>query len=735
MKITKEILKKHNLTDAEFEKIKSLLGRDPNYTELGVFSAMWNEHVSYKSSRIHLKKFSTFTKRVMQGPGENAGIIDVGENHAICFKMESHNHPSYIEPFQGAATGVGGILRDIFTMGARPIASLDSLRFGSMDHPRTGYLVRGVVQGIGFYGNCMGVPTVGGEMFFDPSYNGNCLVNAFTIGIVRHDRIRLARASGAGSPVIYVGSRTGRDGIHGSSMASESFDEKSVSRRPTVQVGDPFTEKVLLEACLELFEKDHIVGIQDMGASGLTCSTFEMASRGSAGMNISLDRIPVRAKNMTPYEMLLSESQERMLIVARKGHEKNVQKIFHKWDIEAEVIGEVREGGLMEMFHNGEKVVDLPVSIVADHAPVYERKIEEPEDLKQRQSLDILSLPQPDDYGRILLELIGSVNLCSRKPVFTQYDHSVQVRTILGPEASDAAVMRLNETGQKAVALTSDGNGRMTYLDPYCGGLRNVAEAALNLACSGAEPLGLTDCLNFGNPENPSVMWEFERAVQGIADACRFFNIPVVSGNVSFYNETEGKSIFPTPVIAMTGIIEDSMKVCGSSFKDQGSLIAVAGSGEFSVSGSEYLMQRFSMTKGRPVGINLSAELALHCFLREIIKKGFIESAHDISDGGIAVALMESAIGTGRDSKGFSVDLSFIRGRTDEILFGEGPTRVIISFNPEQEKSIVSSAERFKVPLKIIGMTSDSGAEIKPFLKIDLEDALCRWQNGLKGIL
>ena len=565
--ITADVVAQHGLTPDEYRRVVEILGREPNYTELGIFSVMWSEHCSYKSSRVHLRKFPTTGPRVVQGPGENAGVIDIGDGWVAAFKMESHNHPSFIEPYQGAATGVGGILRDIFTMGARPIACLDSLRFGELTAPRMKYLVDGVVRGISGYGNCIGIPTVGGETSFHSSYNGNILVNVFALGVARAEKIFKGTASGVGNPVIYVGSKTGRDGIHGATMASAEFDEASEEKRPTVQVGDPFTEKLLLEACLEIMDTDAIVGIQDMGAAGLTSSSFEMAGRAGTGIRMHLDRVPIRESGMTPYEIMLSESQERMLIVAKAGREAEVVRVFDKWDLNAAVVGEVTDDGFVRLLWHGEEAATIPVEPISTEAPVYERPMARPSYLDgigatvDRQRVD------DGDETQTLLQLIASPNLCSKHWIFEQYDTTVRTNTIAAPEQRDAAVVRVKGTG-RALAITSDVNPVYCYLDPYEGGKQAVAEAARNIAASGGRPVAITDCLNFGSPERPEIMWQFAECIRGISDACLALETPVVSGNVSFYNETEGRGIHPTPSVGMVGILEEETAGRGLAFPE-----------------------------------------------------------------------------------------------------------------------------------------------------------------------
>ncbi|RMF80283.1 MAG: phosphoribosylformylglycinamidine synthase subunit PurL, partial [Nitrospirae bacterium] len=604
--ITPELVADHGITPEEYERLTRILGREPTFPELGVFSVMWSEHCSYKSSRLHLAKLPTEAPWVIQGPGENAGIVDIGGGLACCFKMESHNHPSFIEPYQGAATGVGGILRDVFTMGARPVASLDSLRFGPLSDPLHRHLVRGVVAGIAGYGNCMGIPTVAGELTAGPAYRGNILVNVMTAGIVRHDRIFKGEAAGVGNPVMYVGAKTGRDGIHGATMASEEFSDDASQKRPTVQVGDPFTEKRLLEACLELMRHDWIVGIQDMGAAGLTSSSCEMASRSGTGIHLDLDRVPQREAGMTPYEMLLSESQERMLLVARKGCEERVRELFERWDLEAVVIGEVSGDGLFRCRHRGEVVVEIPAAAIADEAPKYDRPYERPE---PDRSLDLEAVPLPEDYGEALLALLRSPGVAHKGWVWEQYDHMVRTDTVVLP-GSDAAVVRVKQTGA-GIALTCDCNPRWCRLDPYLGAQHAVAEAARNLACAGARPLAVTDCLNFGSPENPRVMGQFVAAVEGMAAACRALETPVVSGNVSFYNETQGSPVDPTPEVGMVGLLERVEDRLEQGFAAAGDRIYLLGEDRGELGGSEYLSVVHGIEAGPIPALDLAEAAAL----------------------------------------------------------------------------------------------------------------------------
>jgi phosphoribosylformylglycinamidine synthase len=730
--VTPELVASHGLTQEEYKKILAILGREPNYTELGVFSVMWSEHCSYKSSRPYLKLLPTQGPQVLQGPGENAGVVDIGDGLAVAFKMESHNHPSFIEPYQGAATGVGGILRDIFTMGARPIASLNSLRFGSFDHVRTSYLLSGVVAGIGGYGNCVGVPTVGGEVYFDESYNANILVNAFTLGIVKKKRIFTGVAKGAGNPIIYVGSKTGRDGIHGATMASESFSDEKEQRRPTVQVGDPFTEKLLLEACLELMEKDFIVGIQDMGAAGLTSSSSEMAGRGGCGVELDLSRVPLREAGMTPYEILLSESQERMLLVARKGTEGEIRRIFDKWDLDAVVIGQVTEDQLFRARFDQVEVARIPIDALTKDAPVYHRPKARPANHDQMQQLDLASIPQPGDLGETLKVMLGSPNIASKEWVYRQYDHFVRSNTVVAPGA-DAAVIRVKGT-RKGIALTVDGNGRYCFLDPYVGGVLAVAEAARNLACVGARPLGLTDCLNFGSPENPVVMWQFAQVVQGMRDACIALQVPVVSGNVSFYNETDGVPIYPTPTVAMVGLVAQIDRVVTPWFQAAGDIIVLLGRTREELGGSEYLKWMHGLTRGTPPWIDLKLEQAVqHCCV-EAIERGILRSAHDVSDGGLAVALAECAIGGPEKPLGVRIE-NHEMIRPDALLFSESQSRIVVSLEEEQLNQLQQMATRYNIPLRVIGTVGGSRFSIHPLLQIAVEELRTIWSSGLTARL
>ena len=698
--ITPEVIASHGITPDEYQRIRQILGRDPNYTELGIFSVMWSEHCSYKSSRVHLRKFPTKGPRVVQGPGENAGVIDIGDGWVAAFKMESHNHPSFIEPYQGAATGVGGILRDIFTMGARPIACLDSLRFGDLDAPRMRYLVDGVVRGIGGYGNCIGIPTVGGETSFHSSYNGNILVNAFALGVARRDKIFKGTASGVGNPVIYVGSKTGRDGIHGATMASAEFDQASEEKRPTVQVGDPFTEKLLLEACLEVMESDAIVGIQDMGAAGLTSSSFEMAGRGGTGIRLDLDKVPVRESGMTPYEILLSESQERMLIVAKRGRENEVVRVFEKWDLNASVIGEVTGDGVERVFWHGEEVAAIPVDPISTEAPVYERPMKPVSPEKTGAKRPVRA---DENVTQTLLQLLASPNLCSKHWIWEQYDTTVRTNTIAKPERRDAAIVRVKGTG-RALAMTSDVNPVYCYLDPYEGGKQAVAEAARNVAASGGRPVAITDCLNFGSPERPEIMWQFSECIRGISDACNALGTPVVSGNVSFYNETEGRAIYPTPTVGMVGIVEREDIGADLYFADAGLDIVLLGTTSDELGGAEWQQMFEPASMSKPPRVDLDREKALIDLLLTAYEHRLIRSAHDISNGGLAVALAECSM----EGIGCHVDLTGHADSLDAIalLFSESQARAIVSTSRPDTDELLRLAKRHDVPAMRIGRTA-----------------------------
>jgi phosphoribosylformylglycinamidine synthase subunit PurL len=714
--ITPELITEHNLSEEEYSRIISILGREPNLVELGIFSAMWSEHCSYKSSRVHLKKLPTTGPKVIQGPGENAGIVDIGDGLAVAFKMESHNHPSFIEPYQGAATGVGGILRDIFTMGARPIASLDSLRFGALDAPRMRHLVDGVVRGIAGYGNCMGIPTVGGETTFHPAYNGNILVNVMNVGVVRKDRIFRGRAEGAGNPVVYVGSKTGRDGIHGATMASEEFaGDETKQKKPTVQVGDPFTEKLLLEACLELFETDAVVGIQDMGAAGLTSSAFEMAGRAGSGIELDLSKVPVREEGMTPYEIMLSESQERMLLVARRDRLDRVFEIFRKWDLDAAEIGRVTDSGRVVLFFEGRIVADLPAEPLSAQAPLYDRPRTAP---APRPASIWPTESEPLDYCDCLKRILASPNIAEKSWIWTQYDHMVGTNTVERP-GGDAALVRVKGT-KKALALKSDVNPFFCALDPYRGAALAVAEAARSIACTGARPLAITDCLNFGNPEKPEVMGQFEAAVRGLSDACRALEIPVVSGNVSFYNETDGRPIPPTPTIGMVGLIEDVEKRVRLPFRRAGDVVALLGESRDELGGSEFLRVVRSRDEGPCPGLDLSAEKRLIELLLALAENQALASAHDVSEGGLATAAAECAMKSGLGAEvALESDL-----RPSALLFGETPGRVLVTTDPGREREVRSAAEKAAVPFRVLGRVTEGRLRISVRPKVLLDESV-----------
>ena len=704
--ITPQIVKEHGLTVEEFRRILDLLDRTPNLTELGIFSVMWSEHCSYKSSRPYLRKLPVEGPRVLQGPGENAGVIDIGDGLAVVFKIESHNHPSFIEPHQGAATGVGGIMRDIFTMGARPIALLNSLRFGELDDPRTRFLLNGVVDGISSYGNCTGVPTVGGEIYFDACYNGNILVNAFCLGLIKSDRIFCAGAGGVGNQILYVGSKTGRDGIHGASLlASSEFDETTEDKRPTVQVGDPFTEKLLIEACLELFKCDWVVGVQDMGAAGLTSSSFEMAHRAETGVFMDLSKVPLREEGMIPYEILLSESQERMLFVIEPGHESEALAILDKWGLDAAIIGEVIEESCVRIEFEGQEVVNLPIFPVVDGALDLKRESKRPAYLDKVGHVNLTRIPDFTRGDTALKKLLACPNIASKEWVFEQYDHMVRLNTLVMP-GSDAAVLRIKDT-EKAVAISVDCNSRYCYLDPYEGAAIAVAEACRNIVCSGAQPIGLTNCLNFGNPEKPEIMWQFQQAVEGMGDACRFFDIPVVSGNVSLYNETKGDAIYPTPTVAVVGLIEDQKKIMTQGFKKSGDQIALIGFTMEELGGTEYLKIMFDRSEGKPPVLDRKHEKQVQDFCRELIQKGLISSAHDCSEGGLTVAVAESCFSYGGQTLGATLSLESTL-RNDTLLFGETQSRIVISFPKERANEIEDLATAFPVDLSLIGEVGGS---------------------------
>ncbi len=743
-KVTPETVARHGLKPDEYDRIVRHLGREPTYVELGVFSVMWSEHCSYKSSRVHLKTFPTEGPRVLQGPGENAGVVDVGDGLAVSFKMESHNHPSYIEPYQGAATGVGGILRDVFTMGARPVASMNSLRFGDPAHPRTAYLVEGVVAGIGGYGNCMGVPTVGGEVAFHPSYDGNCLVNAFTLGILPSDKIFRGTAAGVGNPVMYVGAKTGRDGIHGATMASAEFDASTEEKRPTVQVGDPFMEKLLLEACLELFKTDAVVGIQDMGAAGFTSSSVEMAGRSGNGLDLFLDEVPLREEGMTPYEILLSESQERMLLVAAEGKEDVVRRICSKWDLDVAIVGRVTSTGRWRAHWRGKVVADIPVDPLTEGAPKYERPMRPHPALPELGRFDPKTLPEPADLGAALLRLLARPTISSKEWVYRQYDHMVRLVGAVRP-GGDAAVVRLatgdERHARKGIAMSVAANGRWCFLDPHLGAMHAVAECARNIACVGGEPLAISDCLNFGNPEKPEIMWQFAECVRGIGDACRALGTPVVSGNVSLYNETEGQAIFPTPTVAMVGLVEPVERTCHSAFRNAGDLVALVGTIQGEVGGSEYLAGEFGKEAGAIPALDLAKERAVHETVRRAVKDGLLSSAHDCSDGGLAVALAECCMmqdvppdGSKPAWMGAALRIPFPT-RKDFVLFGEDASRIVVSLPSANLSKLEVVANECGAPLVALGAVGGERLEIQGAISLPVADLAKAWRDGIPSVL
>jgi phosphoribosylformylglycinamidine synthase II len=709
--ITPALVAEHGLTDAEYQRLVAMLGRAPTFTELGIVSALWSEHCSYKHSRPVLRTLPTQAPYVLQGPGENAGVIAIGDGLAVAFKIESHNHPSAVEPYQGAATGVGGILRDVFTMGARPIALLDSLRFGALDSPRVRYLFGGVVKGIGDYGNCVGIPTVAGEVMFDPSYEGNPLVNAMCVGLMREEELIRARAEGVGNPIIAVGARTGRDGIHGASFASEDLSAASEAKRPRVQVGDPFTEKLLLEASLELIRSGHIVAIQDMGAAGLTSSSAEMAARGDVGVTIDVTKVPVREEGMTPYEILLSESQERMLVVAKRGHEAHVRAILAKWDLTAEVIGEVIAEPVYRVTEGERVVAEFPGSRLVTDCPVYTPEARESDQIRALRARDVLATPErPEEADPMwtLVQLLSSPTIASKRWVYRQYDTTVRTGTAVLPGEGDAAVIRLRGT-DKALAMKTDCNGRYVYLDPRVGGRIAVAEAARNVACVGARPMAITNCLNFGNPRRPEVFYQFREAVGGMGDACRALGTPVTGGNVSFYNESPTGAVYPTPVIGMVGVVDSLDHVTRSAFRDDGDAIVLLGEPTDELGGSEYLARVHGIVAGAPPRCDLERERATIDALLEAIRGGIVHSAHDCSEGGLAVALAECAVGDRERLVGAEVDLSAWSALPARcVLFGEAQARVVVS-TPDAAR-VLAIAERHKVPARRIGtVRAESG--------------------------
>jgi phosphoribosylformylglycinamidine synthase II len=772
-----ETLRQHGLTLEEYEKIKQLLGgREPTITELGIFSVMWSEHCSYKSSRVHLKRLPTRSKLVLQGPGENAGIIDIGDGWACAFKIESHNHPSFIEPFQGATTGVGGILRDIFTMGARPVAVMDSLRFGPItarvdagnspsqaaglnpsqtDEAPTApriltraelhknhSVLEGVVSGVASYGNCFGVPNLGGETKFEPCYSGNPLVNAFALGLVRKNGIFYAKAAGEGNPVIYVGAKTGRDGIHGATMASEEFSEASEAKRPNVQVGDPFLEKLLLEACLEAMQTGAIVGIQDMGAAGLTCSTCEMGGRGGVGVEIELDRVPQRETGMTPYEIMLSESQERMLLVAQKGREEEVFRVFEKWGLDAVEVGKVTADNKLRVLEHGKVVAEIPNPALTDDAPVYKRPMARWEPPVPREMPESVRLGAARDFTADLKQMVASPNICSKRWVWQQYDHMVQTNTVEAPGAGDAGVIRIKPTNpgdpERALAMALDGNGRWCYLDPRLGAMHAVAEAARKVACSGATPVGATNCLNFGNPEKPHIMWQFSQTIDGITKACEELEIPITGGNVSFYNETLGEGIYPTPVLGVVGILDDVHKAAKMHFATPGRTIVLLHAGESGditdaeteFGSSEYAKEIFGKVWGYPPELDLEKEAGLQKAVIALIAHRLVDSAHDCADGGLAIALSEAAF---PKNVGARVNLASGGLPGEFVLFGEDASRIVISCDPDKLTPIKQIAVKYGVAADVIGETIPDRLEISFEGKLVISAAISELTSAYEG--
>ena len=694
VKITPELVASHGLKPDEYVRFVKLIGREPTITELGIVSAMWNEHCSYKSSKKWLKTLPTKGPRVIQGPGENAGVVDIGDGQAVIFKMESHNHPSFIEPYQGAATGVGGILRDVFTMGARPVAALNALRFGAPDHPKTRHLVSGVVAGIGGYGNSFGVPTIGGEVNFHPRYNGNILVNAMAVGLADADKIFYSKAEGVGLPVVYLGAKTGRDGIHGATMASAEFDDKAEEKRPTVQVGDPFTEKCLLEACLELMASGAVIAIQDMGAAGLTCSAVEMGAKGDLGLELDLDKVPCREDGMTAYEMMLSESQERMLMVLRPEKEKEAEAIFRKWGLDFAIVGHTTDTLRFVVKHEGEVKADLPIKQLGDEAPEYDRPWIAP---KAPPVLDSKDIPAPNDLPAAILKIVGSPDMCSRRWVWEQYDHLIMSNTAQIP-GGDSGVVRVEGTN-KGLAVSTDVTPRYVEADPFEGGKQAVAECWRNLTCVGADPIAVTDNLNFGNPERPEIMGTFVKAIEGIGAACRALDFPIVSGNVSLYNETNGQAILPTPTIGGVGLLPDLSKMATLAFKNEGDVILLVGGHGTHLGQSIYLREILGREEGAPPPVDLATERKHGDFVRGLIRAGEVTAVHDISDGGLILALIEMAMASKRF--GAAVDgLDHVR------LFAEDQARYVVTCRPGKVATILASAEVASVPAEHIGLVT-----------------------------
>lgn len=712
-----KIYSQFGVSDSEYELIVSFMGRLPNYTEIGVFSVMWSEHCAYKNSKPLLRRFPVTGPHVLMGPGEGAGIVDIGDNQAVVFKIESHNHPSAVEPYQGAATGVGGIIRDIFSMGARPVAILNSLRFGKLESDRVKYLFEHVVSGIAGYGNCIGIPTVGGEVMFDDSYDGNPLVNAMCVGLIDHDKIQRGVAKGVGNPVFYVGPPTGRDGIHGATFASVELSEESEAKRTAVQVGDPFMEKLVMESCLELIDSGIVLGIQDMGAAGLTCSSAEMASKAGNGLELYLDEVPQREEGMTPYEMMLSESQERMLFVVEPKDEAQAQEIFDRWGVICRKVGKVTDDGRLKLYHHGEVVGDMPVTALVDECPVYNKPSAVPAYFEAGASVDTLRYDEVKDLGGALKQVLGSPTVASKAWVYNQYDYMVRTSTAVRP-GSDAAVVTVPGT-RKGLAMTTDCNGRYVYLDPEVGGKIAVSEAARNIVCSGARPLAITDNLNFGSPEKPEIFWQMERAVDGMAEACRVLDTPVIGGNVSLYNENASGAIYPTPVVGMVGLVEDTDHITTQAFKSEGDVIVLLGETRAELGGSEFQHVVHGVTEGRPPQLDLAEERRLLDAVYGAIRDGLVRSAHDLSEGGLAAALAESCI-SGR--VGASVELASGGLRPDVALFSESQSRILLTAAPDDAEALVAYVKAAGVPAAVIGTVGAAGGTLR--VKLDGEAVL-----------
>ncbi|MFH5186457.1 phosphoribosylformylglycinamidine synthase subunit PurL [Paenibacillus sp. TAB 01] len=728
-----KIYKQMGVTDAEYEQICGFLGRQPNYVEIGVFSVMWSEHCSYKNSKPVLRKFPVTGPRVLMGPGEGAGIVDIGDNQAVVFKIESHNHPSAIEPFQGAATGVGGIIRDIFSMGARPVALLNSLRFGRLENERVKYLFEHVVSGIAGYGNCIGIPTVGGEVMFDESYEGNPLVNAMCVGIIDHDKIQKGVAKGVGNPVFYVGPATGRDGIHGATFASEELTAESEAKRPAVQVGDPFMEKLVLEACLDLINSGIVLGIQDMGAAGLTCSSAEMASKAGNGMELYLDEVPQREEGMTPYEMMLSESQERMLFVVEPKHEAQAKAIFERWGLHCAKVGKVSNDGRLKLFHKGEMVADMPVTALVDECPVYNKPSQVPAYYEENAKIDTNAYAEVTDLNGALQKVLASPSVASKEWVYNQYDYMVRTSTAVRP-GSDAAVVTIHGS-RKALSMSTDCNGRFVYLDPEVGGMIAVAEAARNNVCSGAEPLAITDNLNFGSPEKPDIFWQLEKAADGMAEACRKLETPVIGGNVSLYNENAKGAIYPTPVVGMVGLVHDTDHITTQGFKQEGDVIFVLGETKAELGGSEFQYVMHGVTEGRPPQLDLDVEKKLLNTVLGAIQQGLVASAHDLSDGGLAVALAESCI-SGRlgAQVNFASEL-----RNDIALFSESQSRILLSASPEKAEELKAYIAGQGVPVQQLGQVTGQELQIQvnaePVIQASVAQLEKVWKDAIPCLM